>query len=183
MKGSRILELTGIVTILALPGCANTVTIRYQHHYSAAAGWDKNGTLVEAGDGKFFAVYHVVCIRNKKKGAKNFTFTPSKLSTKNGGTIDNPLNDQFGLTSPIQVNAGQEKQNLGTVILRTTGGWSGNQIEFLTYNSTQGESVLLSNDGFANLGGPTLSTATLKSGPVYPSGADMCDDPPIQPPH
>jgi hypothetical protein len=183
MTGVRTLAFIGAVAILALPGCSNTATVRYQHHYSSGAGWDKNGQLVEAGTGKFFAMYHVVCIRNKEKGAKNFTFTPGKLSTKFDGTIDNPLNDQFGLTGPIQVNAGQEKQNLGTVILLTKGAWAGNQIEFLTYNSAQGESVLLANDQFGPLGGPTLSTNTLMSGPAYPSGADMCDDPPIQAPH
>jgi hypothetical protein len=183
MKISRAPALMATIAILASSGCANTVTVKYQHHYSAAAGWDKNGKLVQAGEGKFFALYHVVCIRNKAKGAKAFTFTPSKLSTKPGGTIDNALNDQFGLTGPIQVNAGQEKQNVGTIILLANGAWGGNQIEFLTYDSAQGESVLLANDGFGPLGGPTLSTDTLKSGPAYPAGADMCDDPPIQPPH
>ena len=171
-----LLALNVGILVVASIGCSDTATIRYQYRLSFSEGFKKNGDKIKAGD-DHFALYHIVCIST---GDKAFTFTPSKLyTTEPGSTSDNLLNADYGIVSPVTVGAHQQKQNVGTVILRVKGSSGGNQPEPLFYMSSSNESVLLSNDGFPNSYGPTI----LAQGPAYPQGANLCKDDPIQSPH
>jgi hypothetical protein len=174
-----------IAGLAASAGCSNTVTVKYQHNLSFGSGEGKNHETIDAGPGRYFALFYIVCISNDASGAQNFGFMPSKLSTTiPGTTINNELNNLYGLVSPVGMPAGMVKSHVGRVILRLDGDFGGNQPIFLTYQSASGESVSLVNDGFANLGGPMESTDVLQNGtPAYPPGASVCTDPPIQPPH
>jgi hypothetical protein len=168
-------------------GCAKkTVKIKYQHYLSFGSAQDKNGNLIEAGEGKFFALFYILCIDNTAEKATSFKFDPDKFFTTDPGeTIANALNADFGLKNPITVAAGQKKSNLGIIIFKMKGSsWGGNQGEFLYYKSSAGESVLPWRDNWINLGGPQAHIADYLGFPAsYSQGANLCVDNPIQSPH
>ncbi|HEV8284379.1 MAG TPA: hypothetical protein VGQ09_08715 [Chitinophagaceae bacterium] len=187
----KILGRLPALTLLILgcvlfTGCGKkTVKIKYQHYLSFGSAQDKNGNLIEAGQGQFFALFYILCIDNTAANAKSFSFDPNKFYTNDPGeTIANALNSDFGLKNPITVAAGQKKSNLGIIIFKMKGSWGGNQGETLYYNSSAGESVLPWKDNWVNLGGPQAHIADYLGFPVsYSSGANLCVDNPIQSPH
>ena len=180
-----------ILTLLILgcilfTGCSKkTVKIRYQHYVSFQSAQDKNGNMITAGQGEFFAMFYILCVDNTMENAVNFSFDPKKFYTSDQEeTVLNVLNNDFGLKNPIAVAAGQKKTNLGFIIFKMKGGASGNQMETLRYNTSSGESVLPWRDSWANLAGPQAHLQDFAGFPVsYPAGSNLCDDGPIGSPH
>jgi len=167
-------------------GCEKkTVKIKYQHYVSFGSAQDKDGNLIQAGQGEFFALFYILCIDNTGENATSFSFDPKKFYTNDQGeTITNVLNNDFGLKNPITVAAGQKKTNPGFIIFKMKGGAAGNQSETLFYNTSSGESVLPWRDNWANLAGPQAHLQDFAGFPKsYTSGSNLCKDNPVQSPH
>lgn len=165
-------------------GCQNnTVRVKFQHHISAGQTVDAANNVVPAPADSYWALFHIVCISNDDDEPQTFVFDPLKLKTNDPSeTVINAANQAAGMTQSVTLQAGESKPFVGSVILRMTGTWGGNQPRYLLYDTSENDSVLPYRDNFANLGGPTLDLDNLPS-PAYPPGADPCEDGPIQSPH
>ncbi len=164
------------------------VTIRYEHYWSFGAGWD-DGNKIDSGEGKFFALFYILCVSNQDTNAQNFTFDPAKLDTGDSTeTLNNQLNNTFGIPNPVSVPAGQQKTNLGFVIFLMNGGESGGAItppESLLYASSGQESVVMVRDSWLQVAGPTASDLASYQDfpPPYEPGDDLCEVEPLSSPH